>query len=791
MAKLIGTNPNQVPSNADLGTAAFMDKEEFLSSRGNSLAKIKATLANTPYRVFVYDTRKDSDGGAWRKRTSHTSWYNEKLNTPIRGSRREFPAVVVIILETDTVTFYDADDPDLSMWMVWEQSGILTWASGTTSTEMSGHMLNAKFAWGTDERGGGIADFAKDEVEFFHGDSQSYDPPNPRIGDRAVAGFYSPGNYLIGHPEINDLTMTVLPNAAIDPTTNLPIPTIAIAHDNGVSIVRDDKSIIEKSGSNYITIDSFGDYFIAKTAGDDLSVVPWLDNDPVINYTKGAYRYNGNKATGYYPYLYGNGGALLGTSDDRLAQLTGVTGITMWDIKNIDNARNVLQANIRTGHNTGWMHGDTRLAILNDITDTGMIYGSELLNNGDFENGYNFWTLVSSTASITNGTTTNMLTLTGTAPTGHAYQEVDMVAGHQYTISGYIDFGSTFGAGFQVYNGTTLTTVVGVSRTSNGDGYYSGRYTATVTGTHQIRLYHSVSSGTGFTIKYDNISVRRSVFDKSTHNFGGQIVGSFKKNLVAPGSDLVSYQLLTSSSRIQIPYSTQFDFGTGDWSFSGWIKSRSTNNYSDIISRGDVGDVGYASAKNGSWFLQLYGSSGGQPQRALNFYYKHGNSLLNVGWTDFGLPYNEWCHVVLNKTRSEIKIYINNKIVSTGDVGDANFSISGGTNADMVRIGWQGSSYNFPSVDEEFALFKLSATAYSREQIERVYHDEKSLLEPDAKAGLYGTTDAVSSFAYDEDTKLLYVGTTSGRSDFQRLRRVNNTEESATKISASNGLIVD
>ena len=30
--------------------------------------------------LFVYDTSKDSDGGAWTERCQHTSWYNEALN---------------------------------------------------------------------------------------------------------------------------------------------------------------------------------------------------------------------------------------------------------------------------------------------------------------------------------------------------------------------------------------------------------------------------------------------------------------------------------------------------------------------------------------------------------------------------------------------------------------------------------------------------------------------------------------------------------------------------------------
>ena len=74
----------------------------------------------------MYDTSKDSDGGAWRKRTQHTSWYNETLGTATRGSRREFPAVAVIVAEADKVTIYDGDDPDLPLWMVFNVSNS-TW----------------------------------------------------------------------------------------------------------------------------------------------------------------------------------------------------------------------------------------------------------------------------------------------------------------------------------------------------------------------------------------------------------------------------------------------------------------------------------------------------------------------------------------------------------------------------------------------------------------------------------------------------------------------------------------
>ena len=73
-----------------------------------------------------------------------------------------------------------------------------------------------------------------------------------------------------------------------------------------------------------------------------------------------------------------------------------------------------------------------------------------------------------------------------------------------------------------------------------------------------------------------------------------------------------------------------------------------------------------------------------------------------------------------------------------------------------------------------------------------MYEDEKHLFQENAKATLYGSSDAVTALAYDDDTDLLHVGTSSGRSEFQGLRRINNTTEAVTTaISASNGLVAE
>jgi trimeric autotransporter adhesin len=90
------------------------------------------------------------------------------------------------------------------------------------------------------------------------------------------------------------------------------------------------------------------------------------------------------------------------------------------------------------------------------------------------------------------------------------------------------------------------------------------------------------------------------------------------------------------------------------------------------------------------------------------------------------------------------------------------------------------------------ALWRISATAPTAEQIAKIYNDEKYLFQDGAQATLYGASDAVTALAYDDATDLLHVGTSGGRSVFQGLRRVSNTAVAVgTAISASNGLVVE
>jgi trimeric autotransporter adhesin len=202
----------------------------FKVKNGLELAGYDTSKAVTAVDVFVYDTSRDSDGGAWRKRTQGTSWYNETLDTPTRGSRKEFPAVAVIVAESDTVTIYDGDDPSLPMWMVFnEGTANYIYSNGDALTSVNAS--NGMLVVGTFRLQ--VINFVSDsgwksEDSWYY---YSVKPISSRNDTNTTA--YNNTGLRIVNPNVNDVAMTVLPNAPIDAATGLPVPTIAVATDGG------------------------------------------------------------------------------------------------------------------------------------------------------------------------------------------------------------------------------------------------------------------------------------------------------------------------------------------------------------------------------------------------------------------------------------------------------------------------------------------------------------------------------------------------------------------------------
>ena len=786
------------------------------------LTAISSSISDTATDIFVYDTRKDSDGGAWRKRTQHTSWYNETLNTSTRGSRKEFPAVAVIVAERNFIKIYDGDDPDLPMWMVFNTiaNGVSQGMAGrpmvqVQNTDKIVYALNGILATGTRNEGSNygqpVINFISEKV--LRMDSEGGEggewmgtiaQRNEAIGYRSVSY-----DYVIAASRVNDIAMTVLPNAPIDDATGLPVPTIAVATDAGISVITDSGSVYDLTTSdvydNYAKVE-FGDnnrlYYTASGTQVLYSrAIPSADQNYTAYNTQNTNRVmfptmdHGGFTSGHPVKLLGTNGStpLLivknkasGCNETSYSPL-GIDprpGLSFIDEGETNPTSMVAYAT--TSYNTGWMLGDIKGAFLSD-TDTTNITSGEILSNGDFTNGTTGWTIQDAgEGSISSSS--NQLTLnnsTSADPPVACYQQISLEVGKYYNVesnraSGLdvvvnITTGTSNGGGTGAYGNVII-------HTSNGDK------SATFLATHAtMYCYIRVNTNATGTAVMNSVSIRKAEEDRSHNTTFSRdkvsaltINGTVTKSAVATGAELVAYSGFTDNDYLTQPYNSDLDFGTGDYYMSIWAKGG--GNAQCLMIREHGVSSGNGLDADGS--ILLFQHSG-----KYAFYSRENGT---GSWTNFlasNATYgNYWSHLVMVRSGGTLYGYVNGKLE-----GSSSFAGDVSNNDAEIYIGRRNPSVdNSQEYSGSLALARIGGSAPSPEQIKKMYEDEKVLFQENAKCTLYGSSDAVTALAYDEDTELLHVGTSAGRSDFQGLRRINNTTTAVTTaISASDELIAE
>ena len=123
----------------------------------------------------------------------------------------------------------------------------------------------------------------------------------------------------------------------------------------------------------------------------------------------------------------------------------------------------------------------------------------------------------------------------------------------------------------------------------------------------------------------------------------------------------------------------------------------------------------------------------------------------------------------------------------TGNSNSTNFSNQ------YVTIGKGLSQPNEQTAGVRLALMRFGAGKMpDSAMIKYMYHQEAPLFRENAKCTLVGTDNQNLKMDFDPDTKLLHVGSTSGRSDFNGLQRINSTTNPVEiALSASGGIIAE
>lgn len=725
------------------------------------LTAIAQSKSETAVDVFVYDTRKDSDGGAWRDRTQHTSWYNETLNTSTRGATKKFPAVAVIVAENSKVTIYDGDDPTLPMWMVFE--AYVGWYRIITFGDSGGissvAMLNGTMAVTTDGATNNTSVNGPFVISFVDDTAQKFNAVHGRrpwpqdIAARnsgVVPGYVNTSQDGPGVVDVQsiDVAMTVLPDAPIDDATGLPTPTIAVATDGGVSVVKDDGTVVDDTTFSPISFVEFG-----------------IDRDVFYgrNGFGRVYKWDYSSDTSSTPqYVNQQSSTPLISGLKNIVDLGNNSTWANGTNKGLSLAnRNNLVNYITPDYNTGWMVGNTKLATLSDTVSTNLV-GSELITSGTFDDAsaLNDWT---SHGSGTVEIDSNALKITNSATAyGGAYQEFTTVVGQTYEVSvDRVNYSTSPSANqyadFHIGLSNNYSSIL-----ANANAVDTPKtFVATATTTRITLLVGGNNQGAHKT--FDNVSIKAVAADRSTNDNSLAVNGTITRTPVATGAELVSYGPFSNNNYLEQAHNSNLDFGTGDFSIICWVKPTG----------------------NGFFFCK------GEPSVSNDLYLRQLNGVLTasagLGTISGGsIPDGAWSQVVLQRRSGTVEIWANGEL-QTSSTSTSNLTDS----SHVFRIGIKTADIA-NAFAGQLSLLRISVASMTGDRIREIYNDEKHLFNENAACTLYGTNNVVNALAYDEDAELLHVGTSGGRSVFKGLQRVDNTTDAVgVAISASNDLVVE
>ena len=664
------------------------------------------------------------------------------------------------------------------MWMVFISNG----GSYLQSTCNAVHALNGEIVVG---RSGAVRKWNYiDECAFSITISNTSKNKGNLSQRNSQSGWYQVStNAIVGTP-INDVAMTVLPTAPIDPDTGLQVPTIAVATNSGVSVFKDDGTVVNITGfspTQKVEIDEKYVISTARTVGHDFIYkvkIPSVTSSftSLISSGVGGGFYTNSGYTGDVakPVLRNDNTRGLAYSPDNTIIMGGDLGLEIIAEETNINGYIINQSNaeapidyITTSYNTGYMHGDIKGAFLSDTTVESLTANANLASSAT----------QAATARLTSETYTDGATswqMVDNAGDDNGYLAISfggLTVGQTYHLSMTVDANAALDAGYdhKLEQGTNLIYLNHWNGT--GAGTLTTNFTA-VSGTNALYFYANA-----ITVNVTNFNIRAvDDEDRSLNNNGLAVYGTVTKSAVASGAELVAYSGWSSSNYLRQPYNSGLNAGTGDFHIMCWVKG----NELMLWHRGGDG---------GNTDLRCeFPTSGGNTNKPRFYMYNGTSGSVISFYATQAFDTTTWHHCVWVKDSPTTgKLYIDGVLDSSGTASNGPVDITS-TSANLT-IGNRADSSGEP-FNGSVALFRIGASAPSAEQVKKMYNDEKALFQENADCTLYGSSDAVTALAYDEKTNLLHVGTSSGRSDFIGLRRINNTTEAVTTaISAYDGSI--
>lgn len=522
----------------------------------------KSNLAENPFggmsrqeasdikAIYIYDTTKDSDGGAWRKKCQHTSWYEEL---------GQFPKRALIVARADSVTIYDLDSGSPELWMTFEaslgNSRYLSRGSGGAVRDVKA--LNGCVVAGT---GGASSSVSYDGIAVFdfvtdtahrYSSNGAYTNPVDSLSRRNAAGYSSATNSarVLVDNDVNSIAMRVMPGTPRNPQRhNLPDPTIVVGTDGGVSIIHPDGNVADitwPSSTGVVGKVAFrptdGALCITTAAISTQARFRHVYHQLTISDVTNTHGYVKGVADEMYPLWYNASytgtafalGPVLSTGWDSV----GFNGL--YDAGSIQLTSFLpepsapekgARAVITNTFNTGYQVGDIKLALAESTADVTSLVGSgELVTNGTFSTDISSWTEYQATAAVSSAEAT--ITLAAGQTVGGLYQDFAVTAGVAYVVSATVRIGTADNISLRIQDAASFTALtIDKSTTSASAVTLTGYWIPTAANN---RVYIRVSGAETETAIVDSVTVRRAATDRSVSGNHPIINGTITRAAVA------------------------------------------------------------------------------------------------------------------------------------------------------------------------------------------------------------------------------------------------------------------
>lgn len=712
------------------------------------------------------------------------------------------PKKVLVVAEKDRVVLHDLTKPGLPVWRSAAASAINAyiagWRAGIDTARTT--LLASNISGVAISSGMVLVGSQNDGVNASTGSLFMYDfgiGRGWRIGktnyESAVTDrpFDQPGSdsgywrivadFKLVDRNVNCIAARIADDAPTHPVSGLPMPTIAVATDGGVSVLAPTDSgswgvvnitstgpDADHSKVRWIDFNDHGELVISHQSGWEaqysyivVGAVPESDVSVYSMSAPGFRRYNAFKNDAVpqgFPSVgptskYGDVNHIVSGSEMIMARMTAGEGVSHIH-ENPSEKSGGMVAFQSEEYCTPWMVGDVHCALLCD-GEEGVVAGSELADNGPFDNGLAGWREVggSGHAAIVGGA----LEITATA---------DWSEGVSRTYS--VEMGKTFVLSVAHRRGTSTMSRVQVTGATGTVNWANNSSDETVDSVGFVATTEFVTVtlySTAGTAHFDSVSLNAAVLDRSGRRNHARIHGTPSRSKPA-GSDIAVWSGIGGTDQIEIANSKDWFPHDKDWHFSFLYNGASTlliSQYGEDSVWNTYDRPGLAVRVTGSDNKFLHVRFGDQTGNS-------GASQINN--MDFNPYVDQPAAISVVKRGSDAAVYVNGRKIGSDSGG---WDLDKGLAYDNLRI------VNVP-IARWVACLTYSETAPSEDQICDMHRDMLAKLKNPSML-----TAPVSAIAHDSVRDERYVIGSDRK--LHRLARRGTTIEQTIDIPADVGSV--